>query len=403
MRIHAILLGIALLSNPCFSASPGESSSPATVEGILLGLSTGPADPENHISTQKFFTGWIVRHGKTAELVAMLPDLIVPRATGFWRVGIEHVCEMYGEHNEFRSGRDIVWSVPIDTTPRLSKGPECPSKQQNQIQSGVTSGDQPNDEPGVDQYTDCMFSNRSITFVSPNYISENATEGNTEACEARGGRSSDWSRVLSITTPEMEQDAYGEKGPVAKTLTDFAEQNPRQAANAFDTAYAEEVKGLNGEGFDCVGDHEDYLGWEIKRKNGTWTPWIFQQMYPGHSSCEISVVVPVQLPENLVGRNQLVPSLSELKKTVPELTDAFTAPRGDTIIVLTNAKILVFDVFKTKLGAKLLEVDSPKGAVAVMDQWAVGTHVDAWTQQVRKWKAHPPPEPIVTTKPDKQK
>ena len=121
-------------------------------------------------------------------------------------------------------------------------------------------------------------------------------------------------------------------------------------------------------------------------------------MFLGDGACEIESYIPVRLSASLAGRNQLFPPFSQLKKAIPNLTDAFISPRGDTLIVLTNAKIRVFDISKAKLGAKLLEVDFPSDAISVMDQWAVGAHVKDWTQQIRKWETHPPPAPIISAR-----
>src|SRR5271169_5200669 len=142
MRTRAILLCAALLCDPSFGPSLHPGANPATTEGLLLGFSSGRPGREDYDSAQEFSTAWIVRHGKTAQLVAILPYLIVPRSVGFWRVGIKNVCEMYGEHDEFRSRRDIVWSGTVDATPQLTKGSDCPSKQQDEPQSNVASNDQ---------------------------------------------------------------------------------------------------------------------------------------------------------------------------------------------------------------------------------------------------------------------
>lgn len=400
MRVLAIILSAVLLSHPCFCASPGRSESRA--EGLLLGFSTSHVGPDIHNRAQELSTAWIVRHGNTVQLVAVIPYLFVPRATAFWRVGIEHVCEMYGESNEFRASRDIVWSGPVDAVPRLSKGPDCPSKPPSERET--TPSDQQGGGQQPDKYTDCMYSDRAISFASPDYISENAREGNTEFCEARGNRSSAWSRVVSITTPEIkETQGYTENGgvprtygPIARAFTDVFEEEPKQAASAFDKTYTHEVKGLRDGGMNCDEGQPDYLGWQIKRKDATWMPLISQQIILGFGDCEIEEYVPVTLPASLVGRNQLVPSFAELKKSITDLTDAFSSPQGDTIIALTSAKVIVFDVAGAKLGAKLFEADFPSGAVSVMGQWAVGTHVEEWARQVQQWQAHPPAAPVTS-------
>ena len=407
MQIRATVACLLLFGCPCFCATPGQSSASAA-QGILLGFSTGGPIRDNHYAAQQLSTAWIVRDKGTARVV-ILPLLVVPRANGFWRVGIESVCEMYGDKNEFRSRRNIVWSARIDSTPHLTKGPDCPVKPevQNQANSNQASsnGSNSNDDETeatnggeVDRYTDCLYRTRTISFVSPNYISETFEEANTEDCEVRGGRQTIWSRVLSITAPEMSEPTGGDKrDPMVKTLSDFAEQDSKRAAGAFNLVFVKGKKSLQEGGLNCPEADVDYEGWEIKRKDGAWTPWISQELFLGFSECAVDDQVPVRLPASLVGRNRVVPDFSELKKTIPELTDAFTSPGGDTTIAVAGSRLLVFDVSAGKLGAKLLDVDFPVGATPVMDQWALGAHVEAWTQQVEQWRIHPPPAAIVTS------
>ena len=103
MQIRATLACFLLLGCTCFGATPGQSSESAA-EGVLLGFSTAGPTTENHYAAQQLSTAWIVRDKGTARMV-IIPFLAVPRANGFWRVGIESVCEMYGDKmNSARAG-----------------------------------------------------------------------------------------------------------------------------------------------------------------------------------------------------------------------------------------------------------------------------------------------------------
>ena len=400
MRLRAIVAYFLLLDCPCFCARPSQKSERAT-EGVLLGFSTAGPNRDNHYAAQHLSTAWIVRDGSSARVEAILPFLVVPRANGFWRVWIESVCEMYGDKNEFRSIRNIVWSVPIDSTSQLTQGPGCPQRSQVQTQSNSNEEEfELTDGQRVDRYTDCLYSIRIVRFVSPNYISEAAEEANTEDCEARGGREATWSRVLAITSPEMtELEASGEGDSTTKVLSDFAEKDARDTENAFKQAFAMGQKSLEESGLNCPDADVDYEGWQIKRTDGAWTPWISQVLVLGNGSeCSIDQPVPVHLPVSLVGNNRVVPDFSQLKKAIPELTDAFTSPHGDTTILIAGSRLLVFNVSEGKLGAKLLDADFPAGSTPVMEQWALGVRVKTWTQQVQQWKIHPPSAPIVSSR-----
>jgi hypothetical protein len=59
--------------------------------GLLLGLA-GSGCAENDCSNY-MRTLWIAPQGAAVKLVATVPDIIVPRQDGFWRVGVRVVCD----------------------------------------------------------------------------------------------------------------------------------------------------------------------------------------------------------------------------------------------------------------------------------------------------------------------
>jgi hypothetical protein len=89
--------------------------------GVLLGLRvtqcSGDADCNEILQTL-----WIAREGNQIKLVSKLPDLIVPRTDGFWRVGLRTYCGTPDE--ESITVKDVPFAVPVRERPTLfEKGP----------------------------------------------------------------------------------------------------------------------------------------------------------------------------------------------------------------------------------------------------------------------------------------
>lgn len=67
---------------------PNAQQAPAPQAGVLLAW----AFPSAHNKIE-YTTDWIVFSPTEAHIAASAPDIIVPRSTGFWRVGTAIACE----------------------------------------------------------------------------------------------------------------------------------------------------------------------------------------------------------------------------------------------------------------------------------------------------------------------
>ncbi|MGC2388338.1 MAG: hypothetical protein WA621_02990 [Candidatus Acidiferrum sp.] len=56
--------------------------------GVLL-VYGSPTSDINY----EYKTVWVVFSPAEAQIVAIVPDVIVPRSTGFWRIGTANVCD----------------------------------------------------------------------------------------------------------------------------------------------------------------------------------------------------------------------------------------------------------------------------------------------------------------------
>src|SRR5687768_18566506 len=95
MSCRTLLVILALLSVGA-SSTLGQS-------GVLVGVAT-PAGYE---------TLWIVRDA-ARPVHATIPDLLVPRADGWWRVGTAPICPTGGPEGQ---SMHVLWRARADSTP----------------------------------------------------------------------------------------------------------------------------------------------------------------------------------------------------------------------------------------------------------------------------------------------
>ena len=87
-------------------------------------------DAAGNASMVAYETLWIVRDSSGAHVAAKLPDIIVPRKSGFWRLGIAHTCQLAppvsseaSDHGNIRTD-DIAYATPVTR----SSGRRCESR-----------------------------------------------------------------------------------------------------------------------------------------------------------------------------------------------------------------------------------------------------------------------------------
>jgi hypothetical protein len=63
---------------------------------------------------------WVVFSANQARVIATVPDIIVPRASGFWRVGVLTVCDFDTDFQQ-DSSHDVIWQTPIEKPPLIEE------------------------------------------------------------------------------------------------------------------------------------------------------------------------------------------------------------------------------------------------------------------------------------------
>ena len=68
---------------------------------------------------------WVVFCANEARVIATLTDIIVPRASGFWRVGVSTVCDFASGFQQ-DSSHGVIWQTPMEKPPLIEE-PNCKS------------------------------------------------------------------------------------------------------------------------------------------------------------------------------------------------------------------------------------------------------------------------------------
>jgi hypothetical protein len=321
----------------------GASPAAAQPSGVLLGVAVGDPDRAN---LQVLRTYWIVGDARGAEVKAILPGLLVPRADGFVRIGVVRSCEPFPDEdlNEGLGGphkgdvrcTDAYWVAPGTASPP------------------------PSDRAGEGDDVPCSYQSRTIRFASPIAVASRFYDGNSESCEPRGWH---WSEAALV-------HAVGGREPI-----DAADVlGPRAAAAFADAARRAEVT-LNEEGFDtddtsCHPDPANLLAWTIERRLGGWEPRLFQQI--GQGWCTLEAPLRLPLPRRWAGR---AASLAAARRA--GVDDVVSAPGGSWSLTFKRAGLS----FLRPNPAAAPDRAAP-GLEVVMAEWATGPHVARWSAYI---------------------
>src|SRR5258708_20101552 len=93
--------------------------------GVLLAYAERSSDVGNGYRTM-----WVVFSPTEARVLATVPEVIVPRSTGFWRIGSAIVCD-YGSSDRWGSFQEILWQTPLEKVPGIDLGSPCKNNRPN--------------------------------------------------------------------------------------------------------------------------------------------------------------------------------------------------------------------------------------------------------------------------------
>ena len=349
MRVRTLALLFAVLPVVHASTATGQS-------GVLLGV----AKPGG------YETLWIVRDA-SKPLHATIPDLLVPRSEGWWRLGTTPICPTGGPDDEFM---DVLWRARADSTPVIAE--LCHELPRGELPLPLKADDSAARDSLAKELVRCSWSKIDIKFVSPEYLALGERSGQTEECEPRGGR---WYQSYYVSRFN---------GDSSVALAQFVATNVDSIGRS---ALAREAKQLAKdemctnivEGFKAEELLEIGSAWYPVRAQGRWRPVLIEQL--GTGDCQLLPVLDVTLASTLTGHDVLRPSWATLAKQVKRLEDAFTSPRGDLVIVRSGDSLLVHLGTGDHLGKRIGAIPFPHREI-VMVQWATGRNVARWNDEI---------------------
>ena len=341
--------------------------------GVLIGTSS-PAGYE---------TLWIVRDA-SRPLHATIPDLLVPRADGWWRLGTTPICSTGGPESE---SMDVLWRVRRDSTPVISE--ICHEVPRGELPLPIYGEDSAAADSARRELVRCSWSKIQIKFVSPEYLAVGEQSGQTEECEPRGGRwyqsyyVSRFNGDSSLALAELSSVRVDSIGRLALTSDARVLAKDEVCANVV-------------AGFDATELLEIGATWYPSRAAGRWMPVLVEQL--GTGDCQLEPEVDVALDKALTGHDVLRPSWTVLAKQVKGLEDAFSSPSGDLVIVRVADSLFVHLDGGAKLGRRVAALPF-SGRQIVMLQWATGRNVARWDREIEAMVKRSLPAPKVVPPP----
>jgi hypothetical protein len=330
----------------------------AQTSGVLLGVRRSvPIDGPDSLHYETF---WIVRSSK-APLRATLPELLVPRADGFWRAGVAATCVRDADWRI-----DRVWLVKADTAPVIVEG--CPTTTRTEMRADVDTAEQ----AALDTVV-CAIESIEINFVTGDVVGTEHVTGQTEDCEPRGGRYD-----VTHVVRRWNSDSSLAFARVAGPRADVAFRSAAHAA----------VRSASAECAEFAGDTA-YVDWptgtmdyyHVARDRGHWRAYAFGHVYG--TDCSFEAPVSLSLPRAFTGHDALRPPWSAIARRAPGLLDAITSPNGDMVVAFTGDSLFAFESNGATIGTRLLAMPFRREHI-VMAQWAVGRNAARWDREIAR-------------------
>jgi hypothetical protein len=334
---------------------------------VLLGLHIDDLDQAKGQPPPSYRTFLITFRDGRAQLVADLPDLIVPRKDGFWRVGTLHK----GPPGKYQA-QEFVYVAPARSVPHA-----------------VGEYHPPNPDWSCSE-TD----QATIEFVNPDLLS--VSYFREPACS------------LEV---EYQHGTY-RINELAKEL----DITPVLGASAWDAEKQADAKAKSDHAFsdlsNCEGvSRADSSNWGIRRASrlprGEAKPWVLVGDYSSPHVCGDGQAYEIKfpVPESLTGPAYHASTLvSLLKSKVAEDNhilpgQALLTPGGDFLVAFGySPPVRIFVIKQQRIEPKpALSAPTNLESNVVMVQWALGKHVREWESELQSLQKTLLPEPIVVT------
>lgn len=302
--------------------------------GVVIGLRSQRNQSENgDIDESKYRTLWISSIDKGDIIVKEKPNIIFPRISGFWELGVKkNVVDGY--ENE---------SVYVKTY----------GYKENKY---------------IRDYFKDANSNiyRNVNFISNDYIALESIKNDKSQSIV-----TDEYVVLPLDNIQQEKglkivDIEGSGGKVVQ------EKSFKSAIESHEDLKSKLETNLNEESFTVV------------RKNGH---WVFKGRVRPKSKDEdlfLEYDIKILPSKKLIVYDELKVSWNKIKERMPEALDAYTSPNSDIAILISKNSLFVYSIEKGELGERpLKKVKLNEEENVIMAEWALDEFVYKWDKVFR--------------------
>jgi hypothetical protein len=302
-----------------------------------------------------------------------LPDLLVPRRTGFWRAGLVATCAETPRPaaDDRRPGTEVTvadyfWAAPTGETPDVK----------------LESADE-RLGPCLSREISCDVDRRvQFNWVFPDFVS--VEQGPRASC----GVHPDWTptyvvRPIGDFTARLSIEAVLGPRAIATFRSAFDEAKRREIANQ---------PGKNGQP-SCAAEAQFRPdSWYLEREHGRWHA---QGWSDTHRLCGYGFDFEAAVDLSpITGRTEAPAPWDQLAARWPDATDVYSTPGGSWFLVETDRDLRVLAASASGT-SPLATISKADGERLVMVEWATGANVAKWAADVSRVRQMPAPAPRV--------
>ncbi|AEB77093.1 hypothetical protein [Clostridium botulinum] len=326
--------------------------------GLLLGLKSyvpgftlSYDNNSQTIPRPVYRTIWINFDNPGIKDIYEIPHFVYARKTGFWYITTKDVST-----TDYKKYKIYTYPLTKNNNPKLIE---------TSIKSDIIN-------KGQSYYVEDVY------FVGDDYISLESKEGSLNKDNTLIPQS--LLRVDPIDTFNSNKD-YSLS--ISKLMGEQGIKSLKQGASAYiNSLDFNERNKLNPTPCD------KFFG--VMRKNGKWIlRGRLEYFYGFFGESPLANFadfdIPIIPPKELIGYDLLFPNWNIIKKKVPDALDAYSSPDKNFVVVLTHSKILIYDIINGDLNnTPLKTVNLKNNEEVIMSQWATGSYVKTWDDQMRK-------------------
>ena len=341
--------------------------------GVLLGMRLGASsdDPSEFPVAHRYRTLWIVKSGSAVRLQASANVLVVPRQSGFLRLGSTELrqSESFSEERPWISTRP---GVPVHAS---------------DLEAGRCQG----------------RSFTQVDFISGEYLAYSS--GSKSNC---GDKGYDWFNPYVARIAALQGQAFSANADWVEVWTPFGPQGAVALQDAF-----QRLKKKVGHANVAMGVDPDIsqrsleslrAEWGLTQQRGIVTAFGYAR--GGLGEDVFMERLPVTPSPPAFGTHSRPFDWAAVGKAVPGAIDAFRSPLGDLLVVVTSDEVLTYARSSPPLGVPVLRVPlgrihdsgetswwgTSRGTAPVMVEWARGGYVAQWSRAVEALSRHAPPQ-----------